>query len=243
MKWIVAAAALGLASTAHADFSSYPQPLADALERTYDASDSAVWHFTMEVTIEGEQMRVRFDGTQPDGADWALLFPDHPDDLSAPLADIWTDMNTPDDGEEDDNSGSVSIGAGGLFFDTDTAAIIAGDVVQAPSEARGLRYDFRPDLNPGEEDNDVMEDHLAGQVDVSPAGHVSRIRIFAPESFKPNPAARVHTFEMHMEFEQIEDLPAPIMTLMSTDVEVSALFQRQSQSIQFRFSDVEYTAP
>jgi hypothetical protein len=88
-----------------------------------------------------------------------------------------------------------------------------------------------------------MQDHLTGELSLSEQGHVGEMRIFAPESFKPNAAARVHAFEMRMTFEQPDGLPAPVLTSMSTHIDVSALFQRQTQQLDFRFSDVEYVEP
>lgn len=243
MNWFFSAAGALLVSSAaySSDFSAYPQPLAEALAITYESPEDAVWHFTMDVTVQGDSMRVRFDGSQPDGSDWTLLSPSDPDALPEALADIWEDMNTPrEEGEEAE--GGVSIGGDGLFFDGETAAMVSGGI-ELIEGAAAPAYRFIPDLNPGEEEEDVMEEHLSAELTIAPAGYVQTIRIFAPESFKPNPAARVHTFEMAMEFDQVDGLPAPILTRMTTDVEVSALFQRQEQSIEFRFSDVEYVEP
>ncbi|WP_421791963.1 hypothetical protein [Hyphobacterium sp.] len=237
MKWILAAAVLGLSAPAFADYSSFPQPLAQALELAQDSPEGAVWRFTFHITIDGEEMTARFDGTQPDGADWTLLSPASADELSDPLAEIWTDMNTVDDAEEADDG--VSIGADGLFFDEDAASMVSGGI----EELGDGRYAFRPNLDPDAEEPDPMADNMTGEVALSANGYINELRIFAPESFKPNAAARVHTFEMRMTFDQLEGFPAPIMISMATDIEVSALFQRQSQSLEFRFSDVEYTAP
>jgi len=241
MSVFAAALALVAANAAVSDFSTYPQPLADALSRTYEAPDDAVWRFTLEVSLADERMRVRFDGTQPDGQDWTLLSPADPDTLGEELSDMWLDMNTPDDSTEE-AEGSVSIGNSGLFFDAETAAMVAGGVELVEGVTFGLSYRFDPALEGGE-GSDGMDEHLAGEVSIAPLGHVQQIRIYAPASFKPNPAARVHEFEMVLGFEQIDGLPAPVMTSMSTNIDVSALFQRQQQNLAFHFSDVEYMEP
>ncbi|MEE2525153.1 hypothetical protein V0U79_02160 [Hyphobacterium sp. HN65] len=242
MKWVCSAVALLVTSAAYSsDLSTYPQPLADALSRTYEAPETAVWRFTLDIDVAGETMQVRFDGTQPDGADWTLVSPANADALDGELAEMWSDMNTANDDEEEAD-GSVSIGRSGLFFDAETAAMIAGDVELVEGVTFGLSYRFQPVLETGEE-NDGMDEFLDGEVRIAPLGHVDQIRIFAPRSFKPHPAARIHSFEMLLGFEQIEGLPAPVMTSMSTQVDVSALFQRQQQDLSFRFSDVEYVEP
>lgn len=233
-----AAAALFVSATAFSDTSTYPQPLADALSMGYDAPDDAVWRFNMRVSTNDTAMELEFDGTQPDGDEWTLISPADPDALSGELADMWVDMNTPDDEEEESRGISVGSG-GGLFFTPETASMIAGNVARTS----GGGYTFRPDLDPESDEADSMAENLAGEVSLAAAGHVDRIRIHAPVSFKPHPAARVHEFEMTMEFQQLEGLPAPVMTSMSTVVDVSALFQRQQQSVRFEFSDVEYVEP
>lgn len=238
----VTAAALICSAAAFSDSSIYPQPVSDALAMTHDASDEAVWRFTMRVSMNDDSMHVGFDGAQADGAQWTLLSPASPDALTGDLSDMWTDMVTPDDTEdaEDREGGGMSIGSdGGLFFTVETASMIAGNV----QRLSGAQYSFDPDIDPDSDENDSMAAHLDGELALASAGHVEQIRIFAPESFKPNPAARIHEFELVMDFQQLDGLPAPIMTSMSTVVDVSALFQRQQQSVRFEFSDVEYIEP
>ncbi|QNL18925.1 hypothetical protein HXX25_05935 [Hyphobacterium sp. CCMP332] len=235
-----AAAALIVSATAFSDTSTYPQPLADALTLGYDAPDDAVWRFNMRVSMNDDAMELRFDGAQADGEEWTLISPASPDSLSGELADMWVDMNTPDDDDDGDNGRSISLGSGGgLFFTAETARMITGSV----ERTSGGGYSFSPDLDPDSDEADSMAEHLSGELSVATAGHIERIRIFAPVSFKPNPAARVHEFEMVMDFQRFEGLPAPVMTSMSTVVDVSALFQRQQQNVRFDFSDVEYVEP
>jgi len=233
------AAALFVSAATFSDTSTYPQPLVDALSMGYEAPDDAVWRFTMRVSMNEAAMELRFDGGQADGEEWTLLSPASPDVLSGELSEMWIDMNTPDDGEDDERDG-ISVGSGGgLFFTPETASMIAGNV----ERVSGGGYTFSPDLDPDSDEADSMAEHMAGELSLAAAGHVDRIRIYAPESFKPNPAARIHEFEMVMDFQTFEGLPAPVMTSMSTVVDVSALFQRQQQNVRFEFSDVEYVEP
>jgi len=237
---VAAAAALFVSASAISDSSTYPQPLADALVMGYEAPEDAVWRFTMRVSMNEDSMELRFDGAQADGEEWTLLSPSSPDVLPDELSDMWVDMNTPGDGEDEDDGQGISVGnGGGLFFTPETASMIAGNV----ERVSGNGFTFNPDLDPGSEESDSMAENLSGEVSLATAGHVERIRIFAPESFKPNPAARVHEFEMVMDFQLFDELPAPVMTSMSTTVDVSALFQRQQQNVRFEFSDVEYIEP
>ncbi|GJL96402.1 MAG: hypothetical protein DHS20C06_02190 [Hyphobacterium sp.] len=243
MKAIAAiAAALMCSAAAFSDSSIYPQPVSDALAMTHDASDEAVWRFTMRVSMNDNSMDVGYDGAQDDGAQWTLLSPASPETLTEDLSDMWMDMITPDDTEnaEDGEGVGLSVGSdGGLFFTAETASMIAGNV----QRVSGGQYSFDPDIDPESDENDSMAEHLDGELALASAGHVEQIRIFAPESFKPNPAARIHEFELIMDFRQLDGMPAPIMTSMSTVVDVSALFQRQQQSVRFEFSDVEYVEP
>jgi len=235
-----AAAAICFCAPSFSDNSNYPQPLADALAMGYAAPEDAFWRFTLRVSMNETVMDVRFDGAEADGEDWTLLSPASADDLSDELSAMWTDMNTPDEDSGENEGAGLSIrSGGGLFFSPETARMIAGDVQQASAGG----YTFRPDLDPDSDEADSMAEHLSGEIALASSGQVERIRIFAPASFKPNPAARIHEFEMIMNFQTLEGLPAPVMTSMSTVVDVSALFQRQQQSVRFEFSDVEYAEP
>jgi hypothetical protein len=236
------AAALICSAAAYSDSSIHPQPVSDALAMTHDASNEAVWRFNVRVSMDDHSMDVGFNGALEDGAQWTLLSPASPEDLVDDLSDMWTDMITPDDSEnaDDGDGGGLSIGSdGGLFFTAETASMVAGNV----QRMAGGQYSFDPDIDPESEENDSMAEYLDGELALASAGHVEQIRIFAPESFKPNPAARIHAFELIMNFQHLDGLPAPVMTSMSTVVDVSALFQRQQQSVRFEFSDVEYIEP
>lgn len=232
-----AAIAALMTSAVHADNSSFPEPLADALAMTYETPENAHWRFVLDITTGDETLSVRFDGSRPDGEDWSLISPADPETLNEDLSEIWVEMNTPNDAEQAE--GGSSIGTDGLFFDAESALLVAGGVRSLGSG----RYAFTPNLDPGSEEADPMQEHLSGELSLADAGHVGEIRIFAPESFKPNAAARIHAFEMVMTFDHHDGLPAPIMTSLSTHVEVSALFQRQQQRMAMRFSDVEYVEP
>ncbi|WP_420432040.1 hypothetical protein [Hyphobacterium sp.] len=232
-----AAMAALMASAVHADNLSYPEPLADALAMTYETPEDAHWRFVVDITAADQTLSARFDGSRPDGEDWTLISPTDPATLNDELSEIWVDMNTPNEAEPAE--GDSSIGRGGLFFDAESALMVDGEVRPLGSG----RYAFAPNLDPGSDEDDLMQEHLSGELSLADAGHVGEIRIFAPESFKPNAAARIHTFEMVMTFDRQDGLPAPIMTSLSTHVEVSALFQRHQQRMAMRFSDVEYVEP
>jgi hypothetical protein len=88
-----------------------------------------------------------------------------------------------------------------------------------------------------------MAEHLTGVLTVSedPA-RVQQISIYAEESFKPNFAVRVNAFELRQIYQQIEGLPAPVMTRMVQHVEASAAFQTFEQGVEIEFSEIEYLA-
>lgn len=262
MRSVLLAASLSLAFVAPA-FGDAPEMgrdlpalVREALGASHDGHEDDLWRFTLTADYgDTGGFSARFDSTRPEGERWTLISPANSDAMSDDLREQWVDLSTPDEDEADDSADSddeesgQSFGIGGdgsgLFFSSDTVDLIGGRLAQT-RRANGLtEFSFQPEMN--DEDDEDGEDNfsrfLSGELTVADRDpYVQRIRIFAPASFKPHPVARVHEFEMVMEFERIDGLPAPIVRAFSTHVDVSALFQRQTQNIRFEFSEVEYEA-
>lgn len=260
MRSILLAASLALVplTPAFADVpASWPPLVREALGAAHDGGEDDVWRFTMTADYgETGAFTARFDSSRPENARWTLIEPASPDSMSEALREEWIDLSTPDeedadeaaDADGEENGGSFSIGGegSGLFFGSDAIGMIAGDFGE-PRQTRGRTvYTFAPSLADDEADEgeaDAFSRFLAGELTVAQADpFVERIRIHAPASFKPHPAARVHEFEMVMEFARVGGLPAPVLSGFSTRIDLSALFQRQTQTVRFTFNDVEYEA-
>ncbi|MCW5723885.1 MAG: hypothetical protein KIS81_02890 [Maricaulaceae bacterium] len=250
MKLLIA---LLLASVLGAATDTAPRPalLELALAAGHEAPEGAIWRFTLTADM-GERGRfvARYDGARPEGERWMLVEPAE-DAMSDDLRRSWQGLSggarrgtQEQEGENAPRRGvRIGAGSGGLFQNGDTSRIISGDVRQLSETPDAAVFAFTPNL--GNDDGDAgFSDQLAGEATVSRNGpYLRRLRVYARQSFKPNPAARVHSFEMVMEYAAQPGLPAPVLRRMRTEVDVSALFQRQRQLADFTFSDVEYTAP
>jgi hypothetical protein len=207
-----------------------PAQLADAVARRHvEAGARENWRFTLTVESEVGTIIGRYDGSLLADQQWMLLSPMRAD-MTEEQMDIWIDTIEPDEGETAD---------GGLFFSDEEAEIFGGDYVVLPAATNRISYGFTPNL--GDEDGARMEGHINGEVTiVQDTGVIESVRVFAPESFKPHPIARLHTFELRFGFELLDGQSVPHMTSFSTQLSGNAAFQDFSQDLTLRFSDVEY---
>lgn len=259
---IVLASALAVLSAASVDAQSIassdntPELVRTALSAGFEAEEGAIWRYTMRADFGEEgSFTGRFDGSRPEAEQWTLVSPTSLEQMSDELRDSWQDMIAPetesDDGEETEEGGGASFSfssdGSGLFFTADSADIIGGDIREVRNDAARVHYTFRPDMAEGEEadsEDTAFNEHVAGELIVAqPDPFVQRIRVFAPESFKPHFLARIHEFELVLEFVRQAGLPAPVLSRVTTRVEASAMGQQISQGISFQFSDIEYIAP
>lgn len=214
-----------------------------------ETPEDAYWQFTLTADM-GERGRfvARFDGARPEAERWALIDPPSPDAMSDGLRTAWENMSTRDgDGGSapDGERRGLGLGGGsGLFFGPESVGFVAGGVREIRSTPNQVTFAFDPDLAGDGDDDGVgraMGEHLAGEMTINRTDpFVERLRIHAPGAFRPNLMVRISAFEMELEFERREDLPAPILTRFLTHVEASALMQRVTQRMEFRFSDIAY---
>lgn len=210
-------------------------PLLDsALARGLDETEASAWRYTVTVTSADGVMVGRFDGARPEGQEWALVSPPE-EELSEFQSELWSGFNDRN-GEDDDAEGYGS----GLFFSVDDSDIVPGSFALAEEAADALVFSFDPKLE-GRAEIDMGE-YLTGALTVSrdPAV-VTRLRMWAPESFKPHMAVRLNTLDIVQDFTWIEGLPAPVLTRLSQTIRGSAAFQEFDQSFELVFSEIEYS--
>jgi hypothetical protein len=192
----------------------------------WDASD---WRYTMTISSNDGPIIGRFDGSQELESQWTLISPTF-DALSDSQTELWND--TIEDDPDDDGNG--------LLFGVDEADMIGGDIVELSSTTINVTYGFTPDLS---EDNgdDPLGGHIRGEVTVrreNPA--VQSMRVYAPESFKPHPIARLNVFEMQMHFGSVEGLDHPMLQSFQTTIEGRAAFQSFGEHLTMNITDIEY---
>lgn len=214
-----------------------------ALSQGVAETEASAWRYTVTVTSGDGVMVGRFDGARPQGEEWALVSPPE-EELSEFQAELWSGFNDRDGGEDEDEGGDGSAeGYGsGLFFSVDDSDIVPGSLALAEEAADALIFSFAPQLE-GREEIDMGE-YLTGALTVSrdPAV-VTRLRMWAPESFKPHFAVRLNTLDIVQDFTTIDGLPAPVLTRLSQTIRGSAAFQDFDQSFELVFSEIEYSGP
>lgn len=208
------------------------QPFQAALDRAVADDSDGDWRFTLTFTGEAGELVARFDGRRAEDDRWTLVSPTAMADLTEEQREIWDDVITRDD--EDD-------GEGGLFFSRDDALYQPGTLDLHLQDTDDVTYRFQPVLDAEDEDEAAFAQNLVGEITVGrqEAG-VRHVRLWAPESFKPNFAVRVSRFELVQEFADMEGLPAPVLVRMSQDIAGSAAFQSFEERFEIGFSDIEY---
>lgn len=224
----VLAATLAASPASSQDGPSVHPVLETALSRAPAATDETQWRFVVTMTSGDGTLVGRFDGTRPDGQRWELVSPTE-DDLSDLQSGLWSGLQEPDEDEDEDS---------GLFFSVAGSGILPGSLELAEQTSDDLIFDFRPDLDA---DEAAMADYIRGALTVSrDSASVTRLRLWAPESFKPHFAVRLNRFDMIQEFSALEGLPAPVLTRMSQVISGRAAFQSFDQSFDLAFSEIEF---
>lgn len=213
-----------------------PEPLESALARQQPVEQFVSGRLRVtegEATIE---FQVVYDETGE--ASVTLLAPAEAA-LSDAEAALWAGWQGDDDDEEEEPDAPRTFG---LYSPAALRASI-GDAARFEREEDGLLvYSFDPHslVTPdGEEDADEIIAHLAGTVAVDPAaGHVAWIEYAAPESFKPNMAARIERFSMRTGF---TGSPAgPRLARMHLELAGSAMFQNFDQTTLIELIEAEF---
>ncbi|MEP3071999.1 hypothetical protein [Maricaulis sp.] len=202
-----------------------------ALGRTVAGDNDADWRFLLTFTGSAGEIAARFDGAQPEADRWTLVSPPEAD-LTEEQQAIWDDVITSDDDEEDE---------GGLFFDGEDALFLPGTLNLHLQDADDVTYRFQPQFDAEDEEEAAFAEYLRGEITVGRREPgVRHLRLYAPESFKPNFAIRVNRFELEQEFAEMADLPAPVLVRITQNIEGSAAFQTFPEGFEIGFSEIEY---
>lgn len=202
--------------------------------QAFAASSVAVreedWRFRLTLTSADGVLEGVYDGSRPEGERWVLVSPAE-DELEGIQEQMWAGLIA-DEGEEDEDGS-------GLFFDVEENRVRPGSVQLIEEDATQAVFAFRPDMG---EDEAEFAEFIRGSMTVSrdPAPGIREYRLWAPESFKPHFAVRIHAFEMVHEYRWMDGVPAPVMTRLSQQIEGRAAFQNFDQSFELTFSDIEY---
>jgi len=202
-----------------------------ALERSVPQDRDEDWRFTLTFTGAEGELVARFDGTRAEAERWQLVSPAQAE-LTEEQRTVWDEIITRD--EEDDEDG-------GLFFDREDALYQPGTLSLHLQDADDVTYRFQPLLDTEDPEDAAFAEYLSGEITVGRhEPGVRHVRLWAPESFKPNFAVRVSRFEIVQEFADLDGLPAPVMVRMRQDIAGNAAFQSFEESFEIGFSDIEY---
>lgn len=208
------------------------EALEAALGRTVTEDNDADWRFLLTFTGSAGEIVGRFDGAQPEAERWTLVSPSEAE-LTDAQRTIWDDVITSDDDEEEDG--------GGLFFDGEDALFLPGTMTLHLQDADDVTYRFQPQIDADNEEDAAFAEYLRGEITVGRyETGVRHLRLFAPESFKPNFAIRVNRFELVQEFVEMVDLPAPVLVRITQNIEGRAAFQSFEEFFEIGFSEIEY---
>lgn len=202
-----------------------------ALERSVPQDRDEDWRFTLTFTGAEGELVARFDGTRAEAERWQLVSPVEAE-LTEDQRAVWDEIVTRD--EEDDEEG-------GLFFSREDALYQPGTLNLHLQDADDVTYRFQPVLDADDPEDAAFAEYLTGEITVGRhEPGVRHVRLWAPDSFKPNFAVRVSRFEIVQEFADLDGLPAPVMVRMRQDIAGNAAFQSFEESFEIGFSEIEY---
>ncbi len=140
--------------------------------------------------------------------------------------------------------GERSIGQG------DLSHTIGGEISVAREEASAMVYRFEPQPRPDARDGAAgFLDNLEGELTVQRSGGgadgtrpwIRSVRLHAPQSFKPNLAARINTFEQSGSYALVEGVP--VLAESVTRLEGSAMFRSFNETVSITLTQIERIDP
>jgi hypothetical protein len=238
---MVRAATLALVASlfpaaAHAQSPALVEAAVRAIEAR--AEPDQRWSFTRTVTRGGESFSARFDPSRPAEDAWTLVSQGGVEGLSKEMRRLFdglADEEEPDSdvvlGGEDEEGESFGEQLGGAF------ALLREDDAEAA-------FTFAPSqVGSADEEPPDFLSALSGELIIDKAAPlISSMRIFAEESFKPAPIARITAFEVTMGYAEVEPGGPVAMVLLDTHVAGSALFQEFEEAVRIENSGFARTA-
>jgi hypothetical protein len=166
--------------------------------------------------------------------DYTLVEPASEDGLSEAQQAVWAslrsepDMNGGEDeeAEEDVEAGNSRIS---VVLDPVSTRALVGGKARFLREAEGERiYAFQPvRLNPMEPAPEFFE-RFSGEIALRD-GEVSWVRGYLDRSYKPDAGTRINRYEVRMEYEPDERFQTPVLRVLHTQIEGSAMFRSFEQ--------------
>jgi hypothetical protein len=230
---------LGFAALALLGAPAYAQADAALVEAAIAAMESRAepgqrWSFLRTVTVGEESFTATFDPSRPADEVWSLASPASEDALSRELRGAYRGMR-------DETDADLELVFGGdpeeeveLRDQIEGLALLSEDAIRAV-------FSFAPGgalLGPGDGgEAPGWVRHLSGELTVAKAAPViETLRVFAPESFKPVPVARIDEMELVTRFAEIE--PGGPVATVSIHIRAvgNALFRAVDQSMLMEHS-------
>lgn len=236
------AAALSAAILTPSALAQLPAPLEAALSFRPQEAQPRGLDFRLEEGGEGVTVRVDLAGEAPA---YTLLQPAEAE-LSEAEQEMWAEFLDP---EDDMFARQDRDGASPGFLGPVSLRAVIGDSAALQREEDGLNvYRFAPQamigaLNAdGEESGmDAMLEHMTGEIAVDAGlNEIAWIHLFAPESFKPNMAARISTLSIRQDFVQEPAYAAPRMERLEMAIVGSAAFQQFEQTLVMEISNLVF---
>ncbi|WP_019961609.1 hypothetical protein [Woodsholea maritima] len=225
----------GLASALVLSVSAYaqlPAPLEAAISRTAPAGVRSV-AANVEMATSGERIVARVTEYEVGQSEYQLLHPMSEAQLSDVQRELWDELRTDEEEDKDEDSDTL------LMSENEMRELI-GTRADLVRQDGGLDvYAFRPQSLGDDEDDAAIVAFLHGEIALS-GDNVAWMRLYAPESFKPNFLTRINRFDIHYRYEPVDNFNTVRLAGLTQHVVASAMGQNVDTQIEMAFSDVEY---
>lgn len=222
--------------TAPAPTPNRPALVREALAAGDPVSETA-WAFTQALANDEGEILLRYDPRE-EGEAWTLLSP--------PAEDAPKEVIGILEGIRKAQRGSEVLGYENL------STVLGDAVTLAREEADAMIYRFEPTKPPKGQARGRAAgflDKLRGELTIRRSGAgedgadpwIEVVRLFAPEPFKPNLAARITRFEQTAHYNLRDGLP--LLRESNTAVAGSALFSDFEESVTVRIIEAEPIVP
>lgn len=234
IRIVAASTALAIAASAPGYAQEAPEQVA-AAQAAVDAraEPGQRWSFTRTLTRGGESFAAAYDPSRSAEDAWRLVSHAGPDQLSEEMRRAFEGFAR----EETPDLDSVLGAEAGEERNFDE--LIGGDLTLVSDDGSDAVYSFTPREDPdGGSGAGAMAEHLEAELTLdSAASMITSVRFFAPEPFKPNPAARITRLDVTLRFG--ETVPGGPIAIVATDTEVagSALFRDFNETVSVANSD------
>ncbi len=197
-----------------------PAPLQAALDQAAYPGAGGTWHVRIHVRHNGRTMLGRSDRAEGAEPVWQVTSP-VADRLDGDQREIWRDLQA--------DRGTLFFVPGALPIETASIEVIeAGEGL--------ITYGFRPSLEGMAARDAGYLPHLLGEITVTETPPmVVRLRLYAPEPFRPDLVLRITRFELIQEFGRVANQPAPVAIRLVQRVEGRALLREFVDDVRVSF--------